>query len=246
VSIRPPFVILAGALLTVIIALAATSQSADTIQGTLAKQTETVIEANAGSAVTARLTTTQGWPSRHVMLSAVGEVEETTRADVATAVAAIPGIGGVHWTDGTMLAEAGEAPVESMQCQEDVAAILGARSIRFEESSASLAAGGTELLDEVAAALRPCFGAKIAIIGHTDNSGDEPANRVLSQERATTVRRALIARGISQNSLQTRGLGSSMPVEGLDPSDPANRRIEFEVVAKVQVNPTPIDTPGPR
>ena len=245
-TFRAPFAILAGALLTVIIALAATSQSATKIQGALSEKTDAVIEQTAGSAVTARLTSGQGWPSRHVMLSPVGNVEETIRAEVATAVAAIPGIGGVHWTDGTMLAETGEAPVESMQCQDDVAAILGARSIRFEESSASLAAGGTELLDEVAAALRPCFGAKIAIIGHTDNSGDEPANRVLSLERATTVRRALVARGISQNSLQTRGQGSSTPVDGLDPSDPANRRIEFEVVAKVQVNPTPIDTPGPR
>jgi OOP family OmpA-OmpF porin len=36
------------------------------------------------------------------------------------------------------------------------------------------------------------------------------------------------------------------PVEGLDPADPANRRIEFSVVAKVATHPTPVDTPGPR
>ena len=98
----------------------------------------------------------------------------------------------------------------------------------------------------MARALKPCFGARIAITGHTDNSGDEPANRVLSLERATSVKRALIARGIPEQSLQVRGLGSSQPVSGLAPTDPANRRIEFKVVARLQVKPTPIDTPGPR
>lgn len=245
-TLRPSIAILAGALVASIAALGATAITAEPMRDRLEAEAERVIEEVADGRVEASFSTKRGLPTRHAMLTPRGEVSEELRDEVARAIAAIPGIGGVHWTDGTMLAEPGEAPVESLQCQDDVAAILAARSIRFEEGSASLAAGGTELLDEVATALKPCFGARIAITGHTDDSGDEPSNIVLSQQRAASVKRALVARGIAESSLQTRGVGSSQPLAGLDPADPANRRIEFTVVAKLQVRPTPIDTPGPR
>ncbi len=242
-TIRPAIAILAGAALTVGVAALGAGLSAQALADRLAQQAATAID---GRPVEARFATAGGWPTRHALLTARGDVAEQVRADVASDVAAIPGVGGVHWTDGTMLAQSGEMPVESLRCQDDVAAILKARTIRFEESSAALAAGGSDLLDEVATALRPCFGARIAITGHTDASGDEPTNVVLSLERATSVKRALVARGVPEASLQVRGLGSSKPVTGLDPADPANRRIEFLVVARLQVKPTPIDTPGPR
>lgn len=242
-TVRPAIAILAGALLTAALAFIGAGLSAQALAGRLAAEAQGVI---AGRAVEARFVTANGWPSRHAMLTPRGNVSETARSQIARAVAAIPGVGGVHWTDGTMLAEAGDLPVEALHCQDDVAAILKARSIRFEEASSSLASGGSALLDEVAAALRPCFGARIAITGHTDSSGDEPANRILSLQRAEVVKRALVARGIEESSLQTRGLGSMVPVTGLASTDPANRRIEFTVVARSRVRPSPVDTPGPR
>ena len=48
------------------------------------------------------------------------------------------------------------------------------------------------------------------------------------------------------DGLRANGVGSREPVEGLDPADPANRRIEFTVIATEPLMPTPIDTPGPR
>lgn len=242
-TIRPAIAILAGAALTVGVAALGAGPNARALADRLSQQADRII---AGRPVAASFETAGGWPTRHALLTARGDVPEQVRADVAEGVAAIPGVGGVHWTDGTMLAQAGEMPVESLRCQDDVAAILKARTIRFEESSAALAAGGSDLLDEVAMALRPCFGARIAITGHTDASGDEPTNKVLSLERATSVKRGLIARGVPEATLQARGVGSSAPVAGLSPADPANRRIEFRVVARLQVRPTPIDTPGPR
>lgn len=242
-TVHPAIAILAGALLTAALAFIGAGWSAQTLSDGLAQQADIAI---AGRAVDASFTTQRGWPARHAMLTPRGNVPENTRAEVARAVAAIPGVGGVHWTDGTMLAKAGEVPVEALHCQDDVAAILKARTIRFEEASSSLAVGSSALLDEVAAALKPCFGARIAITGHTDSSGDEPANRVLSLQRAEAVKHALMARGIEESSLQTRGLGSMTPVTGLAPADPANRRIEFAVVARLQVRPSPVDIPGPR
>ncbi|GAA4042344.1 OmpA family protein [Parerythrobacter jejuensis] len=244
--IRPTIAIAAGALLTASLAFVGAGNSAQSIANALSRQAGEMANSVAADAVTIRFASQEGWASRHAMLSPVGDLDEGTRADIATAIATIPGVGGVHWTDGTMLAEAGEIPFASMQCQDDVQAILEARTIRFEESSSALAAGGTELLDEVAAALRPCVGAIIAVNGHTDNSGDEPANIVLSQRRAATIERGLVARGIPEENLRTQGFGSAQPVEGLDSADPANRRIEFSVVAKVPLRPTPVDTPGAR
>lgn len=240
---RRALTILAGGLLTAALAVAGAAVTGPALGARLEQAAERTI---AGRPVSVSFATQNGWPSRHAMLTPEGEVPERVRAEVATAIAALKGVGGVHWTDGTMLADAGEMPVEALQCQDDVAAILKARTIRFEEGSSALASGGSDLLDEVAAALKPCFGARIAITGHTDDSGDEPANKALSLERAEAVKRALVGRGIEAGSLQTRGLGSSTPVSGLDPADPANRRIEFTVVARLQVRPTPIDTPGPR
>ena len=91
-----------------------------------------------------------------------------------------------------------------------------------------------------------CLGSIIAITGHTDASGPEPGNLELSRERADAVRLALIAQGIPADGLRASGLGSRSPVDGLEPGDPANRRIEFSVLATQPVKPTPVDTPGPR
>ena len=242
-AIRPSLAILSGGLLTAMLALVGANTGGAALNQRLADEGLEII---GDQPVEVSFLTSAGWRSRHALLTPRGDVPEDLRAKVARDIAAIRGVGGVHWTDGTMLAEAGEMPVEALACQDDVAAILKARTIRFEEGSSALASGGSDLLDEVAAALKPCFGARIAITGHTDNSGDEPSNKALSLDRAEAVKRALIGRGITADSLQTRGLGSSMPVTGLDPADPANRRIEFTVVAKLQVRPTPIDTPGPR
>lgn len=244
-ALRTPLSIAGGAVLVALLALLAASRVATPMTARLADEARSAIAATGGGA-RAAFDTPQGWPSRHAMLTPIGALTESRRADIAQAVARVPGIGGVHWTDGTMLAEAGEIPMASLQCQDDVQAILGARTLRFEESSSALAAGGSELLNEVALALRPCVGAIIAINGHTDNSGDEPANVVLSLRRAAVVERALVARGIPEQNLRTRGMGSSVPVDGLDAGDPANRRIEFTVVAQAPLRPTPVDTPGAR
>ncbi|VVT11511.1 OmpA family protein [Erythrobacter sp. EC-HK427] len=187
-----------------------------------------------------------GSPSRHPILVGAEGLSEQTRAEIARAVAAVPGTAGIRWADGNMLAESGAAQYQPLHCQEDVQALLRARSIRFEEGSSRLDRASAALIAEVAGALRPCLGAIIQITGHTDNSGAEPGNLALSTERAVAVRAALIQRGIPADGLRARGVGSRVPVEGLPPGDPANRRIEFSVLATQPIVPTPVDTPAPR
>ena len=196
--------------------------------------------------VKARFANRYGSPSRHPLLSGGENLEDASRTRAAQAVASVAGVGGVNWIDGTVNAESGAQAFEPLHCQEDVDGLLRTRTIRFEEASTALVPASRMLLDEVATALEPCVGAIIAINGHTDRIGEEPANVALSMDRARVVREALVSRGIPRETLRARGLGSSEPVEGLTPEDPANRRIEFSVIRLEPLTPTPVDTPGPR
>lgn len=185
-------------------------------------------------------------PTRHAVLTGGENLDDKRRSAAAAAVGGIAGVGGVTWADGTIKAERGEPQYAPTHCQDDVKSLLQTRMIRFTENSAAFDRSSRTVIDEVATALKPCKGGKIAITGHTDDKGDEAQNRALSSARAIAVRRALIARGISAREITATGLGSTQPLADLLPSDPANRRIEFAVIATRPLKPTPIDTPAPR
>lgn len=54
--------------------------------------------------------------------------------------------------------------------------------------------------------------AKFSIEGHTDDVGDAKSNQTLSEARAKAVMDALVAKGVSPNSLTYKGFGESKPV----------------------------------
>ncbi|KRA82754.1 OmpA family protein [Altererythrobacter sp. Root672] len=244
--LRSPIVVSLGFLPVAALAFLASALNGRDMAASLDAQAKVAIAKANGAPVRARFATANGAPSRHPLLSGGEKLDEGTRDRVAKAVAAIHGVGGVTWVDGTALAVTTQTSIKPQHCQDDVEALLNARTLRFEEGSSRIQVASGELVDEVAAALRPCLGSIIAITGHTDSSGSEAGNVQLSLARARAVRDALIARGIPADGLRTRGLGSRSPVEGLDSSDPANRRIEFSVLALQPIKPTPVDTPGPR
>ncbi|WP_372520165.1 OmpA family protein [Alteriqipengyuania sp.] len=226
-------------------ALFVASQTATGFTNRLAAQVRALPEQGSDPAVDVRFVNARGWPTRHPMLTPRRDLSELERVRIAQAIADIPGMGGVHWTDGTMLAGS-DTNIELLRCENDLLTVMAGRTIRFEESSADFIPGSEEVLDELAAAMRPCVGAIVAISGHTDTSGSPQVNLALSQDRAQMVRRELVDRGIPAQNLRATGYGSSRPVRGLDPADPANRRIEFRVVATEKTRPTPIDTPAAR
>jgi len=243
---RPALPILLGALLVAGLGIAGARVDGARFVAHLSNSAEDAIARNGGRGVTADFAQTGWWATRHPLLRGGKRLDEARRAEVARAVAAIPGVGSVRWANGAMVATVGGLTLKPLHCQEDVEALLRARTIRFEGGSSRIDRASRELLDEVASALRPCLGNIIAIVGHTDSSGPEAGNLWLSTERAAAVKRALINRGIPAEGLRASGVGSREPVEGLDPADPANRRIEFTVIATEPLMPTPIDTPGPR
>ncbi len=235
----------AGAVLSALLALGAANYSSKLLAARLSAQARHAIAKAGGRGVVPDFLTDQGWPTRHPVLRGGERLNSATRLAVARAVAAVPGVGAIRWSGRSSLRKVGEEPPKPLHCEEDVDALLRARTIRFEESSADIDPASRGLVGEVAEALRPCLGSIIAIVGHTDSSGNAAGNLILSQERADAVRQALIERGIPADGLRANGVGSAEPINGLNPSDPANRRIEFSVIATVPIKPTPVDTPGP-
>ncbi|MCX7865238.1 MAG: OmpA family protein, partial [Novosphingobium sp.] len=226
-------IILAGAAASAGLAFASTLIiGADFIAG-LEQRARVARDAAGGRGIEIDFTTPQGWLTRHPVLSGGEGLDDATRARTAMAIAALPGIGGGSWKGERARSGLGAGPVREVRsghCQNDVEAILRVRTIRFDEASARLDRASLKVLDEVAAALLPCVGSIIAITGHTDANGDPAANLALSHARANAVRWALIGRGIPADGLRAIGAGSQRPIEGLDPADPANRRIEFSVI----------------
>ncbi|MXP14659.1 OmpA family protein [Altererythrobacter confluentis] len=245
-QLRPTIATSAGALLVISLALIGSAYSAAPLAQRMDDLAKDAIAQQGGRGITARFATNGGAPSRHPLLRGGTRLDDGTRAKVAEAISAIPGVGGVRWADGSIMAERQVVPIAPMHCQEDVEALLAARTLRFEEASSAIDPASEELLDEVAAALRPCLGSIIAIDGHTDSLGSEAANIALSKARALAVEQALFKRGIPHDGMRVRGVGSREPIDGLDEADPANRRIEFSVIATVPLAPTPVDTPGAR
>lgn len=237
-SPRHAFVVVAGVGLSLALSMAGTALNGPRFIAALAAGSTVAKDRAGGSGVTLAFRDSYGWLTRHPVLGGGRALSAQTRGAVASAVAAVPGIGGISW------AQEGGPAAQAPHCQEDVNAILKSRTIRFTEASARIDPASDRLVDEVAKALRPCAGAIIAVTGHTDASGNPQVNKALSMARAEAVRWALVGRGIPAEGLRAAGLGAEKPIPGLDPADPANRRIEFSVIVAAPLRPTPIDTPG--
>ncbi len=68
--------------------------------------------------------------------------------------------------------------------------------------------------------------AHVEIAGHTDASGPEALNMVLSQARADAVKAYMVSQGIDGARLTTKGYGSQDLAVPNSPRDAANRRVE--------------------
>jgi len=102
--------------------------------------------------------------------------------------------------------------------------------ILFDVNSDKINPSSYGTLKEIAAVLKENPTVKVKIIGHTDSDGDDKANLLLSQQRASAVKENLSSSfGIEGSRLQTDGKGEAEPAE---PNTTAqgkanNRRVEF-------------------
>lgn len=120
---------------------------------------------------------------------------------------------------------------EIASCEEALLKILTRSTIEFDTQSAEIKSASNPLLDEVASEAKKCPGT-LRVEGHTDNTGKPEFNDWLSQQRAESVRAALIARSLEEARLVAVGFGDRQPIGDNTTKEGRahNRRIEIKVV----------------
>jgi len=96
--------------------------------------------------------------------------------------------------------------------QADISGLI-ATPINFQTDGFSLTAGSQSQLTQVADKLKACPNAKVAVVGHTDNTGNDAINIPLSGNRAKSVADYLISQRVPAGSITSSGLPSRSPAE---------------------------------
>ena len=116
----------------------------------------------------------------------------------------------------------------------NVLALTFKSDFTFAVNSASLRPGLNAELDRVAQVLAAYPQTTLLVAGHTDSTGSEEYNMKLSQQRADTVKNALVLRGVAAQRISAVGYGEGHPIADNDTEfgRQQNRRVE------VRINPT--------
>jgi OOP family OmpA-OmpF porin len=101
--------------------------------------------------------------------------------------------------------------------------------IYFDTGSAVIKPTSEPALIEIVKMLKASPALKVYVAGHTDNVGALEFNLKLSSDRAASVVKALIARGIAAERLKSAGVGPYSPVASNDTEAgrAKNRRVEI-------------------
>ncbi len=105
--------------------------------------------------------------------------------------------------------------------------VLTLGDVLFDTGKSQLNSGSGRKLDQLAQFLTDHPERRVQIDGFTDSVGSESYNQALSQQRADSVRSALIARGIESSRIGAQGYGENFPVA--DNSDSGGRQLNRRV-----------------
>ncbi len=103
--------------------------------------------------------------------------------------------------------------------------------VNFHTNSARLTGEAMSILNGVAEELKAHPEVNVIIVGHTDNVGSAVHNKQLSLERAKSVARYLVSRGVERGRLKYAGRGEEEPIasNATAAGRAKNRRVEFIV-----------------
>ncbi len=102
--------------------------------------------------------------------------------------------------------------------------------IHFATGSAEIDAKSDKQMKNIADYLKTHSDKKFFIVGHTDNTGDFSANKILSENRAKTVMNELVTKyGVNAEQLSAYGIANLSPVTSnrTDGGKARNRRVEI-------------------
>ena len=106
--------------------------------------------------------------------------------------------------------------------------------VYFDIAKATLKPESYPALNELAELLKAKPTMKIEIAGHTDSDGEDATNMNLSQERANSVVKYLVSKGIAATRLTAKGYGETQPVadNSTEEGKKKNRRTEVRIISE--------------
>ena len=106
-----------------------------------------------------------------------------------------------------------------------------AQRLYFATGSYKLLEKSFKGLDDVASLLESDPALKLNINGYTDNTGNAAKNQVLSENRAASVKKYLVGKGIDESRIKSTGYGILDPVADNKTATgrAKNRRVEFKL-----------------
>lgn len=112
--------------------------------------------------------------------------------------------------------------------------VVNLGNILFDINKATLKKEYEQKLASVTEVLRKYSQIDLTVSGHTDNTGTEQYNRVLSENRAKTVSDFLMKKGIAATRISYIGYGLTRPVAPNDTEEgrQLNRRVEIKLITK--------------
>jgi OmpA-OmpF porin, OOP family len=115
--------------------------------------------------------------------------------------------------------------------QTDRGLVLTLGDVLFDTGQATLKPGAASTIDRLATFLQQSPDRSVAIEGHTDSMGSDAYNLSLSENRANSVKAALMSKGIGADRIVAVGKGEGVPIAGNDNAAgrQQNRRVEIIV-----------------
>ncbi len=110
--------------------------------------------------------------------------------------------------------------------------------VQFAYNSAEILKASDFILSELRNILEANPQVKLVEVqGHTDARGSDRYNQQLSERRAASVVRWLVAAGVERSRLRSRGFGESNPIDTneTDEGRANNRRVEFHIIEQDKV-----------
>jgi outer membrane protein OmpA-like peptidoglycan-associated protein len=106
-------------------------------------------------------------------------------------------------------------------------------NIYFTSGSSRLDPKSEPLLNSLAGIIARCPNMVIEVGGHTDSIGSNATNQRLSDARANSVTKYLLAQDLKNDVVVSKGYGESSPIASNDTTEGRwkNRRIEFKVLS---------------
>ena len=125
-----------------------------------------------------------------------------------------------------------DAQLKDMEAKKtDRGMVITLGDVLFDSGQAQLKSGGMRNVQKLADFFKQYPQRRVMIEGFTDSVGSNSQNQELSDQRANSVRMALLDMGIGTERMTSRGYGESYPVAGNDTAAgrQMNRRVELIV-----------------